>query len=204
MIIAAEYSFNSGKEIISQEVPDLEKEIKEIIMSIKAEKCKKKISKERTMKGRLLYYPPCLNKSFKEEFLRRGWEQCRIPCEYSDKYYTTEFRKIVSDTKPAERPYREMDFVKVSEHGKKVGVEVQFGKYSFMVYNVAAKMTIFKNLEVIDYGVEIVPVKKLADNMSSGVSYFEQFVWDLEHRGISNIDIPVWIIGVYPEASAFA
>jgi hypothetical protein len=31
-----------------------------------------------------------------------------------------------------------MDFVK--EH---LGVEVQFGKYAFMVYNVCAKMTIF-------------------------------------------------------------
>jgi hypothetical protein len=34
--------------------------------------------------------------------------------------------------------------------------------------------------------------------MSSGVSYFEQFVWDLEHRGISNVDIPVLI----PEVDA--
>ena len=84
-----------------------------------------------------------------------------------------------------------MDFVK-----RKLGVEVQFGKYSFMVYNVAAKMTIFKKLGIIDLGVEIVPVKRFADEMSSGVSYFEQFVWDLEKRGVSNIDIPVLIIGV--------
>jgi hypothetical protein len=32
--------------------------------------------------------------------------------------------------------------------------------------------------------------------MSSGVSYFEQFVWDLERRGVSNIDIPVLILGI--------
>jgi hypothetical protein len=79
---------------------------------------------------------------------------------------------------------------------RKLGVEVQFGKYSFMVYNVAAKMTIFKNLSYIDTGVEIVPVKAMADDMSSGVSYFEQFIWDLEKRGVSNIDIPVLIIGI--------
>ena len=66
----------------------------------------------------------------------------------------------------------------------------------FMVYNVAAKMTIFKNLGYIDTGVEIVPVKALADEMSSGVSYFEQFVWDLEQRGTSNIDVPVLILGI--------
>jgi hypothetical protein len=84
-----------------------------------------------------------------------------------------------------------MDFVK-----GKVGVEVQFGKYAFMVYNVCAKMTVFHNLGFINGGIEIVPVKKFADEMSTGVSYFEQFVWDLEHRGIADIDIPVLILGV--------
>ena len=84
-----------------------------------------------------------------------------------------------------------MDFVKES-----LGIEVQFGKYSFMVYNVVAKMTIFKNLGVIEAGIEIVPVKQLAVQMSSGVSYFEQFTWDLEKRGVSNIDTPVLILGI--------
>ena len=32
--------------------------------------------------------------------------------------------------------------------------------------------------------------------MSTGVSFFEQFVWDLEKRGVSNIDIPVLILGI--------
>jgi hypothetical protein len=89
--------------------------------------------------------------------------------------------------------FREMDFVK-----NRLGVEVQFGKYAFMVYNVCAKMTIFRNQGVIDMGIEIVPLKELALEMSSGVSYFEQFVWDLEHRGVSDIDIPVLILGVIP------
>lgn len=78
----------------------------------------------------------------------------------------------------------------------RLGVEVQFGKYAFMVYNVCAKMTIFHKLGYIDCGVEIVPVKSFADEMSSGVSYFEQFVWDLEKRGKSDIDIPVLIYGI--------
>ncbi|MBI5081974.1 MAG: restriction endonuclease, partial [Chloroflexi bacterium] len=77
-----------------------------------------------------------------------------------------------------------------------VGVEIQFGKYSFMVYNVCAKMTIFHNMDIIDVGIEVVPMKDFADEMSSGVSYFEQFVWDLEQRGAGDIDIPVLIIGI--------
>ncbi len=58
------------------------------------------------------------------------------------------------------------------------------------------KMTIFRNLGHIDSGIEIVPVKELAEQMSTGVSYFEQFVWDLEQRGVSNIDVPALIIGI--------
>ncbi|MCA9947307.1 MAG: hypothetical protein KC449_27700 [Anaerolineales bacterium] len=57
-------------------------------------------------------------------------------------------------------------------------------------------MTIFHNQGVIDAGVEIVPLRELAQEMSTGVSYFEQFVWDLEHRGVADIDIPVLILGV--------
>ena len=57
-------------------------------------------------------------------------------------------------------------------------------------------MTIFHNLKYINMGVEIVPIKQFANNMSTGVSYFEQFVWDLIKRGVSNIDIPVLIFGI--------
>jgi hypothetical protein len=57
-------------------------------------------------------------------------------------------------------------------------------------------MTIFTVLGFIKCGIEIVPVKVFSEDMSSGVSYFEHFVWDLETRGVSNIDIPVMILGI--------
>ncbi|MGH9956645.1 MAG: BglII/BstYI family type II restriction endonuclease [Pyrinomonadaceae bacterium] len=57
-------------------------------------------------------------------------------------------------------------------------------------------MTIFHKLGHIDHGIEIVPVKALAEEMSNGVSYFEQFIWDLESRGVVDIDIPVMILGI--------
>jgi len=52
----------------------------------------------------------------------------------------------------------------------------------------------FNTSGIIDVGIEIVPVKEFAEQMSTGVSYFEQIVWDLEHRGSSEIDIPVELI----------
>ncbi len=135
----------------------------------------------------MLYHPRSLNQAFSTEFHRYDWASHKVFCEYPTKYYTPEY----TPPQQLKGAYREIDFVK-----NRVGVEVQFGKYAFMVYNVCAKMTIFKKLDKIDVGVEVVPMWEFAKKMSSGVSYFEQFVWDLENRGIADIDIPVLILGV--------
>jgi hypothetical protein len=135
----------------------------------------------------MLYSPVELNKRFKERLGKKGWKTIRVKCDYPNQYYSPGYQP----KKLGKGAFREIDFVK-----RTLGIEVQFGKYSFMVYNVAAKMTIFRNLSYIDTGIEIVPVKSMADAMSSGVSCFEQFVWDLEKRGVSDIDIPVLILGV--------
>lgn len=187
MIIAGRYSFNGGEDYIKKHHKSLLKEIEQIISKVDANKHKVKTSREKTMPGRTLFSPISLNKIFKNEFSRRNWKYIRIKCDYPTCYYTPRF-KSSSLNKGA---FREMDFVK-----NNLGIEIQFGKYAFMVYNVCAKMTIFHNFGFINSGVEIVPIKQFADEMSTGVSYFEQFVWDLEHRGVSNLDIPVLILGI--------
>jgi len=187
MMVAGKYSFNNGLEVMQDSYPALLDEIKEIIRKVDAAKCKTKESKEKTMPGRLLYNPVALNGAFKDRFVQRGWESKKIECEYLTEFYENAYQSAPLSS----GAFREMDFLKEG-----VGVEVQFGKYAFMVYNVCAKMTIFHNLGFIHTGVEIVPVKNFADEMSTGVSYFEQFIWDLEKRGVSNIDIPVLILGI--------
>lgn len=187
MRLAAQYSFKNGLDEIMQRYPHLLTEVKRAVRAIDASKAKSKLSKEKTKVGRMLYSPVALNKAFQEELYPRGWKNQSVDCEYPTTHYLKNY-SIRSSLKGA---FRDMDFVK-----DKLGVEVQFGKYSFMVYNVCAKMTIFRNLGFIDCGIEIVPVKALALEMSSGVSYFEQFVWDLESRGTADIDIPVLILGI--------
>lgn len=187
MIVAGMYSFNHGLEVVQAKYPDLLGEIREVIAAIDASRYKTKESDERGKLGRLLYSPPRLNVAFRAEFAARGWARHRVSCTYPVAYYTPEYRPKML----RKGAFREMDYVK-----DRLGVEVQLGKYAFMVYNVCAKMTIFSNLGVIDTGIEIVPIKQLADDMSSGVSYFEQFVWDLEARGVADIDIPVLILGI--------
>lgn len=186
MRIVAEYDFNGGRSAVQVRYPTLLQEIQNAIRSIDAESCRQKESREKTMRGRLLFSPVALNERFKALLTPQGWRHHKEPCEYSTEYYLDGYQP-----EKTQGAFRDMDFVK-----EKLGVEVQFGKYAFMVYNVCAKMTIFRNLGVIDTGVEIVPVKRFANEMSTGVSYFEQFAWDLSKRGVSNIDVPVLILGI--------
>jgi hypothetical protein len=188
MIVGGIYSFNNGQKVIETDYGRELSEIMEVIKAVDLIDHQTKVSEEKTMPGKLLFRPSSLNKSFKKEFVARGWDaNTRVLCDYPTNFYTPEYSPPIS-TKHA---YREMDFLK-----NRLGIEVQFGKYAFMVYNVCAKMTIFHNEGFIDAGVEIVPLKELAAEMSTGVSYFEQFVWDLEHRGVADIDIPVLIVGI--------
>jgi len=187
MIIAGIYSFNNGEDVIRREYPLELAQVEQVIAAVDGVRCKTKTSREKTMPGKPLYSPRALNSAFTKEFALRGWKKYKVQCDYPTHYYTPGF--VTPDSPKG--AFREMDFVK-----NHVGVEVQFGKYAFMVYNVCAKMTIFHKLGAIDVGVEIVPIKLFADEMSTGVSYFEQFVWDLEHRGVADIDIPVLVLGV--------
>ena len=193
MIIAAEYSFNDGYSIQGT-YPGLLQEVKDVIASVDASLCKTKKSKEVTMEGKMLYSPKKLNRYFAQGFKSKEWQKKRISCEYSTDDYLPGYVPKPQTGKTA--PYREIDFLKGG-----LGIEVQFGKYAFMVYNVCAKMTIFRNLGYINAGIEIVPVKSFVDEMSTGVSYFEQFVWDLKTRGVADIDVPVLIYGIDIEAT---
>ncbi len=190
MIVAARYSFNHGAEVVAEKYPDLLDELTQALAGVDAEQHRVKESKEKTTRGVMLYSPISLNKAIKKPMFAQGWRDHTEKCLYSSEYYTPEYKAAVTENVG----FRDMDFVK-----NKLGVEVQFGKYSFMVYNVAAKMTIFRNLGVIDAGIEVVPCKNFALQMSSGVSYFEQFVWDLQHRGVADIDVPVLILGIASE-----
>ncbi|MHB8600418.1 MAG: hypothetical protein ACYDER_26870 [Ktedonobacteraceae bacterium] len=64
MRIAGVYSFNSGKEAITgQHRAELD-EVLQVIEAVDAEQCKTKVSKEKTMRDRILYSPPALNQAF--------------------------------------------------------------------------------------------------------------------------------------------
>ena len=191
MVIAGKYSFNDGLKRIKNKYPHLLDEIREVISATNASEHQRKESQEENRSGAMLFSPTTLNSEIKKRLENKSWcSKKRIPGAYLTEFYTKEFQKSPKG-KRLGKPYREMDFVK-----EQLGLEVQFGTYSFMVYDVCAKMIIFKKEGIIDMGVEIVPIKQFADEMPTSVSSFEKIIWDLKTRGSSNIDIPVLILGI--------
>lgn len=176
MRIVYEYSHLGGAEILQVRYPDCEREVYEIIADVTAKRTK--ISEEKTMRGRELYSPKDMNQQFREAFRARGYTELR------DTYTITMPNNDV--TIPG--AFKQIDFVK-----GRVLVEVQFGKYAFMFYDMA-KFQYFFNENKADVGVEIVPCHALHKQMSTGVSYGEQLVYDIERLKRHFPAVPVKVI----------
>jgi Restriction endonuclease BglII len=180
MQIAGVYSFKNGKEILEDQYAPLLDEVFRIVGAINTVE-----HEANTIRRK--YDPASIYKTFKKHFNGLHWKTLRVPCENNS---AQEYLKGNGEQPTNKAGYRTLDFVK-----EKLGLNVEIGKF-LPITSTCAKMTIFHNLGHIDCGIEIVPVKAFANEMSTGVSYFEQFIWDLENRGVSDIDIPVMIIGI--------
>ena len=184
MKIVYEYSHLGGSEILQVRYPDCEREICEVIAEVVARKTK--VSKEKTMRGRKLYSPTDMNQQFHEAFTTRGYRELR------DTYTLT----IPNSEVSIRGAYKQIDFVK-----GKVLVEVQLGKYPYMFYDMA-KFQYFYNENKADVGIEIVPCHTLKRQMSSGVSYGEQLVYDIERLKRHFPAVPVKVILIDAEAES--
>lgn len=201
MKISETYSHLNGLEYILVHKKYLWKEIQKVIFEIDADSCKTKISKEKTMKGKHLYSPIELNKCFKSLLGGNGWNESRVS------YYVTKSEKLIrktltmapSDQKAeieatGETPifsYNQTDYVK-----DRVAIEVQFGKYAFVAYDLFVKHLAFYVRDEIDVGIEILPMKSLQSQMSSGVPYYEAEFYNVIRQGRGVPAVPLVLIGI--------
>lgn len=203
MKIATSHSHLGGLEHLLVHEPMLWSEIQSVIADVDADICRTKLSAERTKRGRTLYSPIDMNNEFKRGFSSRNWKASRTA------YWVTEYARRVRKTvnmSPREqkeqieaaglRPiysYNQTDFVK-----QRVAVEVQFGKYFAVAYDLFVKHLAFFLGDVVDVGVEIVPMKELQEEMSSGVPYYEGELYNLIREGRGVPAVPLLLIGIAP------
>lgn len=79
-----------------------------------------------------------------------------------------------------------------------VAIKVQFGKYAFFAHYLFVKHQSFYVSDIIDVGVEILPMKSLDSEMSSGVPYYERDLLNVIRQGRGVPSVPLVIIGFEP------
>ena len=133
----------------------------------------------------------------------RSWKESRVS------YWVTKNEKLIRKTltmpaqeqkkeieETGETPifsYNQADFVK-----DRVAVEVQFGKYAFVAYDLFVKHLAFYIGDHIDVGIEILPMKSLQSQMSSGVAYYEGELYNVVRQGRGVPAVPLVIVGIAP------
>jgi hypothetical protein len=203
MKIVETYSHLNGLEFLLVHKPKLWKEVTAVIKTIDANVCKTKISKEKGMQGKLLYSPIALNASFRRLLKPKAWEESRVS------YWVTKNATLIRKTlilapekqkqeieATGEKPiysYNQTDFIK--DH---VAIEVQSGKYSFVTYDLFVKHLAFYVGDRIDVGIEILPMKSLQSQMSSGISYYEGELYNVVRQGRGVPAVPLVIVGIEP------
>jgi len=203
MKIAETYSHLNGLEFLCFRHPEIWKELVGIIEQVDASACKTKVSKEKTKTGNVLYSPVEMNKMFKALLEARDWRESRT------EFYVTANIELARETlhlpkadqkriieeagEKAHFKYNQTDFVK-----ERIAVEVQFGKYAFVAYDLFVKHMAFYVGNGIDLGIEILPMKSLTSEMSSGVAYYEGEVYNVIRQGRSTPAVPLIILGIEP------
>ena len=203
MKIAEYHSHLNGYEWLIHRRSGMWESIEKMIASVDAARFRTKVSKEKRMKGKLLYSPRRLNSYLAEKFAGDGWSERRSG------YWVTDSIELIRTTlgqKPAEQrrlieaagkkaisSYTQTDFVK-----DRVAVEVQFGKYPFISYDLFVKHMAFYVGNEIDLGIEILPMKSMQVQMSSGPGYYEGTLHIIARQGRGVPAVPLVLIGVEP------
>ena len=203
MQIKARYSHLNGEEYLLVHRKQLWEEVQAVIAQVDAFSCRTKISKEKTMQGRMLFSPTDMNRAFSSGLSRLGWSERR------NTFWVTDDEKLLRgvyalpESEQKQRieeagltpimSYNQTDFVK-----DRVAVEVQFGKYAFVAHDLFVKHLSFYVSDIIDVGIEILPMKELEKEMSSGVPYYERDLLNVLRQGRGVPAVPLVLIGVAP------
>ena len=203
MRIEARYSHLNGEEYLMVHRKRLWEEVQAVIAGVDAWACRTKVSRERTMRGKTLFSPPDMNRAFKDGLQARGWgERRKTFWVTADErllrsiYGLPEEEQKQAIEQAGHEPimsYNQTDFVK-----DRVAVEVQFGKYAFVAHDLFVKHLSFYVSDVIDVGIEILPMKTLEREMSSGVPYYERDLLNVLRQGRGVPAVPLVLVGVAP------
>jgi Restriction endonuclease BglII len=177
-------------------------ELTKLLDQIDLDTLKTKVSKEKTKTGKLLYSPIALNERIATLLIQEGWtSEYKCPNILSadrsllEKFATSPLsgKKELAENSHS---YEAIDFNKLfTVNGKEVmtALEIQLGKYVFMTRDNLYKSALFHKYGLSNLFISLVPMKRVADEMSSGVGCYEKALTEVVSADVSN---PIILMGV--------
>ena len=178
-------------------------EIRAVIGSVDAEACRVETFIEKNGQGKPLFSPEEINKQFKGGFEGRGWQQRK------ETFWVTHGEKLLRNVNGELEDKRNHEIEK-TEHETlrlynrtgflkgRVAVELQFDDYAFTTRNLFAEHLSSYVSDMIDVGIEILPVRELEREMSSGVPCYERDLLAVFRQGRGVPPVPLVFIGIIP------
>mgnify|MGYP001132992283 CR=1 FL=1 len=166
MKIVETYSHLNGLEFLLVHKPGLWDEIQQVVTAVDGAACKTKIPKGKRTQGQVFFSPVKMNRTFKNLLGDKNWQESRVS------YWVTGDARLIRKTlpMPPEEQKREIEAA---------------GAAAIYSYNQTdfVKHLAFYIGDQIDVGIEILPMKSLQSQMSSGVSYYEGELYNVVRQG---------------------
>ena len=183
---SVEVRFGNGLEYLLVRKPRLWQEMQDMVRKVDEDDCKMEVSKEKDTKRHFLYNPVKVTKSFKKFLEEKEWTGGWTTVSPEQQQEVIEH----SDSAPGHSD-SQTGFIK-----DRVAIEVHFGKHFSIAHELFAKHLAFYAGDKIDVGIEILPMKQLQSQMSSGVSCYEGELYNVFRRGYGMPVVPLVILGI--------
>ena len=207
MRIAYEYNHLNAKEYLLVNKDAQLTELQNSITTLDANQYLK-ISLDKAKFGIVIYNQGQINSAIQSYLRARHWQESKVYYYVtSDETTTREIVNILDKEQQKQviesrgymshSTYNQVDFQK-----DRIAVEVQFGKYFSVAYDLHVKHTFFFSRNDIDVGVEVIPTKAMEEHMDTGVPWFENEVTNVIREGRTNPPVPILILGIEPDEIA--
>lgn len=193
MKLAAHYSHLNGKECLLVHHKKLWDEVQGVIAGINISAHLTNVSQDNS-----LYFPKNLNEAFETSLDAYGWSNSenthwdiaeeKIPSRLPKDMQ----RQAIEEAEDVSIvSYNQMVFLK-----ERVAVDIQFDKYAFAPHDLFVKHLGLYVSDIIDVGIEILPMRELERKMSPGAAYYEKNLLNVMQRGRGVPAVPLVLIGV--------
>ncbi|MDD5176629.1 MAG: BglII/BstYI family type II restriction endonuclease [Sterolibacterium sp.] len=200
MKISDVYSHFNGLEYLQVRRPELWKEVESIISKVVIEHCsdihgtgaRRETEKMPRMGGLEI------RQQFCSLLIAQRWARLPARLRKQETFRTTRKCKRPRLADPVTCDDDILDAIQTDFVKDRVAIEVQFGKYAFVAYDLFVKHLAFYVRDQIDVGIEILPMKSLQSEMSSGPGYYEGELYNVirNRRGVPAV--PLVMVGIAP------